>query len=658
MGWYAPRLSKIHFDYHTPVHADVVAKSFDAEAFAERLSGIGCEVVYFFAKDVFGNCYWDTKVGFKHPHLRRDLLGEVVEAAGRRGIKVVAYYNALDLINAKRHPEWRHKGSEGVPGSEGFYVCFNSPWLEEVFFPELGELLEYGIAGLFFDFLYVQQPCFCDWCEARHRGERGAPIPRSPSDPGWPRYLEWWRGVGEEVVKRTLAFVKSRRPDVAVGVNWAYTPRQPGEPPPELDYLVLDPYELDCPVLNISYHARYWEQFGKPRDVYVSRFALWWGDYGFKPPDELLAECATALANGAAFIFGDHLYVDGSCEPAALELAAKAFRFAREREALLGSRSVPCVAVLQSLEEVKRSASVFADDAPLRGAHKALVELGLHHDILIGERAGERIFEYELVVLPEQKPSPELAELLSEYVRRGGALLATFSAAEGLEELLGVELREHARGECGYVVPLPELGFATPVFVRGRFARVEARGARVLATRADPYAPPEAEGLPYEDWLGAGRGSPVPTGEPAACAVERGKGRAAYVAAELFRCYRSYQSWWIAELLRRLLDWLVPAKRFERVRPRSVEASLRRAPDGSYLVHLVNWHAARGYALPAHAWELEPVEAEFRLRLDGEPASVEVLPKGAAELEWRYRDGVLEARVRGLRIHAAVRVAP
>ena len=68
-------MSKIHFDYHTPVHADVVAKSFDAEAFAERLSGIGCEVVYFFAKDVFGNCYWDTKVGFKHPHLRRDLLG-------------------------------------------------------------------------------------------------------------------------------------------------------------------------------------------------------------------------------------------------------------------------------------------------------------------------------------------------------------------------------------------------------------------------------------------------------------------------------------------------------------------------------------------------------------------------------------------------------
>jgi hypothetical protein len=62
-------LSKIHFDYHTPVHADVVARSFDAEAFAERLSGIGCEVVYFFAKDVFGNCYWDTRARTHIPAL-------------------------------------------------------------------------------------------------------------------------------------------------------------------------------------------------------------------------------------------------------------------------------------------------------------------------------------------------------------------------------------------------------------------------------------------------------------------------------------------------------------------------------------------------------------------------------------------------------------
>lgn len=658
MSWYASCRRKFHADYHTPPHADCVGASFDAEEYVERLSRIGCEVIYFFAKDVFGNCYWNTKVGFKHPHLGgRDLLGEVVEAARRRGVRVVAYYNALDEISAKRHPEWRHRGLEGVPGSEGFYVCFNSPWLEEVFLPELGELLEYDISGLFFDFLYFAQPCSCRWCEAKYGEERGRPIPRGPQDPGWLEYLEWLRGAGEEVVERTLDFVKARRPDVAVGVNWAYTPRQPGAPPPGLDYLVLDPYELDCPVLNISYHARYWEQFGKPYDVYVSRFAAWWGDYGFKPPAELLAECATAIANGASFIFGDHLYVDGRYEPASLEMAAKAFEFLREREALLGGRSVPCVAVVQSLEERRRSASLLVDDAPLRGAHKMLVELGLHHDILLGERAGERIFEYELVVVPEQRLSPGLAELLTEYVRGGGALLATYSAAEGLEEALGVELRGYAQGEVGYILPLPEAELGAPVFVRGRFARVEARGARVLARRADPYVPPLREGLPYEDWLGAGYGSPVPTGEPAVCAAECGRGRAAYVAAEVFRCYRGYASWAIKQLVKRLVDWLVPAKRFVRVSPQSVEASLRRMPDGSYVIHLVNWRAERAYAMPVHMEEVEPVDAEVALRVEGEPRSVEILPRGCAELEWGYSAGTLAVRVRGMGVHAAVRVA-
>ncbi len=181
---------------------------------------------------------------------------------------------------------------------------------------------------------------------------------------------------------------------------------------------------------------------------------------------------------------------------------------------MLEAASVPCVAVVQSLEERRRSSSLFVDDAPLRGAHRALVELGLHHDIVLGELAGSRLLEYELVVLPEQRPSPELAELLREYLSSGGAVLATFSAAEDrrLAEALGLELAGYAAHSVGYVLPSPALQLPAPVFVRGRFARVRVSGAEVLGERADPYSPPALEGLPYEDWLGAGYGSPSPPG--------------------------------------------------------------------------------------------------------------------------------------------------
>ena len=81
MSWYSKAFRKLHFDYHTPPAVNVVGEGLNVEKFIKKLHEIGCQAFNFFAKDVFGNCYWDTKVGNKHPYLKRDLLGEVVEEA-------------------------------------------------------------------------------------------------------------------------------------------------------------------------------------------------------------------------------------------------------------------------------------------------------------------------------------------------------------------------------------------------------------------------------------------------------------------------------------------------------------------------------------------------------------------------------------------------
>ncbi len=127
------------------------------------------------------------------------------------------------------------------------------------------------------------------------------------------------------------------------------------------------------------------------------------------------------------------------------------------------------------------------------------------------------------------------------------------------------------------------------------------------------------------------------------------------MAAEVFRAYYRYPDWLARLLVQRLIDMLAPRKRFIRVRPQSVEASLRRGADGSYLIHFVNWLAPRSHVLPAHAEELPAVEVEALLRLEREPRRVEAVPPGL-EVEYGYSGGVLELRVRGLTVHAAVRV--
>ncbi|MFW8745790.1 hypothetical protein, partial [Mesorhizobium japonicum] len=56
-----------------------------------------------------GNAYYPTEVGRPHGALRgRDLFGEQLAAAHRRGIRVIAYFsNMWDTAAAGAHPEWR-----------------------------------------------------------------------------------------------------------------------------------------------------------------------------------------------------------------------------------------------------------------------------------------------------------------------------------------------------------------------------------------------------------------------------------------------------------------------------------------------------------------------------------------------------------------------
>ncbi len=321
---------KIHFDYHTPPNVDIVASNFDADKLLRKLSKIGCKTFNFFAKDLFGNCYWNTKVGHKHPYLKRDLLKEVTEAAKKYRISVIAYYNVMDLRNIELHPSWRHRGLPKVERSDGSYVCFNSPWTEKVFLPELKELASYNIYGIFFDFLYVHQPCYCKWCREKFYKEYGFPIPEDTKSQEWRKYVEWWRKIGIETRKKAIKIILSVNPEIKMGVNWAYTTRQPEIPPKDIGFLTLDIHETNCPVLNASYHAKYLGTLGKPFDIMTTRFLKWWDDWGLKPLETMKIDVATVMANGGLTIIGDHFYVDGSFEEKNTGYFWKAVRFYKE----------------------------------------------------------------------------------------------------------------------------------------------------------------------------------------------------------------------------------------------------------------------------------------------------------------------------------------
>ena len=63
-----------------------------------------------------GYAYYDTKIAVRHPSLKRDLLGEMLQALRPAGIAANYYYGLTwDALAAARHPEWRILDRAGKP---------------------------------------------------------------------------------------------------------------------------------------------------------------------------------------------------------------------------------------------------------------------------------------------------------------------------------------------------------------------------------------------------------------------------------------------------------------------------------------------------------------------------------------------------------------
>src|SRR5690349_16280602 len=70
----------IHLDFHTSPAVTGVGAEFKAAEFATVLKDAAVNSITVFAKCHHGMSYYPTKVGVRHPNLKIDLLGEIIEA--------------------------------------------------------------------------------------------------------------------------------------------------------------------------------------------------------------------------------------------------------------------------------------------------------------------------------------------------------------------------------------------------------------------------------------------------------------------------------------------------------------------------------------------------------------------------------------------------
>ena len=413
----------IHFDFHTLAGIDGLLQDFDAADFAKTLAEANVGYINFTAMCNNGYCYYPTHVGTVYPGLKRDILGEVLEACHRYGIGVTAYLNVgINFEAAKNHIEWCRIDETGrvlvtysnlvhdIDRRDGNLftrtMCFNHPGYVTHTLELIREIAQYDVDGIFCDGFYPEV-CYCPVCMQKML-DAGVDVSAKEAvyhyqDLTTRRFSQQIREVlGTE----RYAFFNGIAPEFLTNAHAEI------EALPSWIWIHYDSFPQRAAYLRGLYNTR----------VYMTgRFQRDWGDFGgIRPRAALENDLYDAFMNSYELSFGDHLHPVSGINKSLYKVIGDVFAQAKLYEPYAdGAQYAADIAVLcENYEDLL--------DTRNRGASRMLSELKYTYDFINPDMF---FGKYKLIIIPDRIPMTEsLQKKLDQYIDQGGKLLTTGTA--------------------------------------------------------------------------------------------------------------------------------------------------------------------------------------------------------------------------------------
>jgi hypothetical protein len=455
---------------------------FDGAEIVAKQIELGSEYLVLWARD--GEwAYYDSKLAAKVPGLgARDPLREAVDAAKPHKLPIIAYCVVQGGGRALReHPEWEMVGADGkpIPGR----LCLNSPYRDYVH-GLLEEMLAYGLDGFHVDM--VDQGfgppygCYCEHCKKAftEKFATGETIPSGGVDwsEGWDQMLEFRYFTSDSFERDTMAFVKSRAPQVTVDFNYhGYPPFsfEVGQRPVQHagigDFVTCESGVWGFSALAAGLTTEFVRAAtpGRRYQVVMQRGARFYHDQTTRPTNDMRWEMFALLMHGAQVTIVDKTPFEGQIDPVAYGRMAEVFKEVNAKREHFGQPQVYDVGIMYSA----RSRDWYGREQPYKymtafnGAHKALAYEHLTTGVLLEENLATTLKNFPVVVLPDTTIihlGVDETQLLKEFVLGGGQLIVTgnsgcydtFGNAQGhsdLEELIGAKLARIVPDSDNYV---------------------------------------------------------------------------------------------------------------------------------------------------------------------------------------------------------------
>jgi hypothetical protein len=531
---------------------------------------------------------YPTQVEFHYasPHLPpgRDLFGEVLAEAGKRGIRVIGRF---DLSKTQEpvydaHSEWFFRRANGEPAIyNGLYsVCINGGYYRGHALTILTEALErYAVDGLFFNMFgnpgadysgKPMGPCQCAACHERFKARYGRPLPAvSDAD-----HREFMAVSAREVAASIAELIHRLRPGAAFltylqeetdGIM-SESNTAVGRPLPLWPYSASD---------NVN-RARNSEPEKMSFNLCMSFVDYPWR-FVTVPPGEIRLRLYQNLAHGGP----PALAMVGTMDQEdrhALLAARPVFQWhARHEAPYVGQRSAARVLLLRG------------DQHAYRGFFRLLSEQ--HIPFAVSDNLkwlDDPARTFDLVIAPSGAP-PEL----ERYVRRGGGLLIAGTTAPSKSmwpEATVIGRRASVRGSWRVHdhTLLPSLEHTQLLFLDGEFVELEPVDPPLLT-----LIPPAMFGPPEKVWV-----DKVETRIPGLAFAQHGEGSIAWIPWDVGGHYYRHSSVGHGGLMADVVDQLLPRGRQLKTDAHPlVEITLMEQPaQNRTWIHFVNLSGHSGTA--------------------------------------------------------------
>lgn len=671
----------------------------DPEKIVEQVAAAGTTALLVHAKCNQGNAYYNTKVGHKHSDLGpRDLMADFSRLCRKRGITILYYVQLSRERRSFTYAERRAVGADGEPvllrtenpllaaHEERPVVCMNGPHRQYI-----KDILVELSGGYDFDGFWLDcynwwgrvNPCFCGTCKQTYRRDTGREIPKGGlfgTEEGR-RYVDWRRKLNTVILKDVIGAIRKTNPRLTVthngsGMNqfsdWEFC---------DSDDYVSHEYHFNEGYANLSLLCQKNRALrpGLPFEIEIWRFANRLGgarstsrDYQVRPPEVLLAEMASVVANGGFPQYYDQVRPDGGLDAKSLEVLTPAFRevAARQPWADVGGM-VPYAAVLWSKSTeafAPREAQALHRDG-MAGSFCALLEAHVPVAVISEREAAAGRWRGARVVIADAAEClpAGCARALEQFVEQGGGLVITHRSSLreeqgtplqnfGLSALIGADFEGMAEKWYGFLNPGKQhpvtagltLDFPMSVYETLQ-ARVKAHtGAEALAAIVNPLPGFHMGYPPHER-----------TGVPALLVRGHGKGRVVYAGAALGAVYYRANHPDNKRLIVNAVQWAAgspPPVSCEA--PGTVEMAAWRDEKGRRtVIHLVNRTGAglpRGEGEFMH--EVIPVHG-IKVRLDGRYGGTAAKSRPAGRvLELKGETGVVTLTVPRLDVWEVIEI--